>query len=84
MSPKKIERTDIEFSSRFTPKHGHGDDAVSLTGYKWSIYLEVTKTGCCPGSAERLEISLSPMTDLDKLIAACKRAKAAARKAGHR
>lgn len=70
---------NIEFSDRFVPKYGTKHEAVSLTGYKRGIYLEITRSGCCPRSAERLDIPLYD-ADFDKLIGMLRRAKKAAQK----
>jgi len=71
---------DIEFSDRFVPKHGMGADAISLTGYKSGIFLEIRRNGCCPRRSMSLDIPLHDR-DFDKLIGMLKRAKQAARKA---
>lgn len=69
---------DIEFHAQLRPRNGRPADAISLTGYKWSIYLRVERGGCCPQSTERLEIPISG-SDFDALIKMLRGAKKAAR-----
>ncbi len=71
---------DIQFSESMKPKHASSTESISLTGYKWGVYLEIVRSGpCCPSSAKHLEIPLYDH-DFDKLIGMLRRAKAAARK----
>lgn len=68
---------DIEFSDRIRPRHARGADAISLTGYKWSVYLKIERNGCCPHSTKGLEIPLGG-DDFDRLIKMLRAAKKAA------